>query len=122
MTFWRLIAACAGWALLAYIGFVTLSPIEQRPHVAGAPFERAAAFGLLGFLLASAYPRHITRVLVTVVCAVIALELVQLFVPGRHAKLPDAMEKIVGGTIGIAVPLLLAKIIQAARNSMSRNS
>lgn len=73
----------------------------------GALFERAAAFGTLGFLLAIAYHRRGARVFVLVAAIVIVLELAQLFVPGRHAQFADAVEKMIGGTMGVAAALFL---------------
>jgi VanZ family protein len=117
MNAWRFIAACGGWALLVYIGFVTLSPIQQRPHVGGVLFERAAAFGLMGFLLAIAYQQYIARLLVFVVGVAVVLELSQLLVPGRHAEIPDAIEKIAGGALGVGAAMLITKAAQMWSNS-----
>ncbi|MGC4025758.1 MAG: VanZ family protein [Mesorhizobium sp.] len=117
MIFLRRIAAVLAWAVLAYIGFVTLSPIEERPHVGMAMFERAMAFGLTGFLFATAYHRYTGRILALVVGAAIALELAQLVVPGRHAEFADAVEKIIGGGIGVLAAYLLGAVTRFSRTN-----
>jgi len=79
----------------------------------GVLFERAAAFGLMGFLLATAYYRQGTRLFLYVAGMGAALELAQLFAPGRHAQIPDAIEKMVGGALGVAAALFLARVMRA---------
>lgn len=99
------LAGWAGWALLALIAFSTLSPIGLRPQVTGVFIERFGAFALIGFLFAIGYPRHAYLVLALVVGAAVGLELAQLLIPGRHGEVSDAVVKILGGVLGVAVAL-----------------
>ncbi len=47
------------WALLAFIVFATLSPIQNRPTLpTSSNLEHLAAFSVLGVLFCLAYPRH----------------------------------------------------------------
>lgn len=58
----------SSWALLALLVFITISPIELRPHdVMPVNFDRAAAFAVLGLLFVLAYPKQ----WVLVACAVV---------------------------------------------------
>lgn len=107
------IVTAAAWGCLAFIVFATLSSIQERPVIAGGHFaalERFGAYAVLGLLLYFAYPRHLAFVCVTVFGAAVTLEVLQHFTPDRHARLLDALEKLLGGTAG----LLLAGILQSS--------
>jgi VanZ like family len=100
------LVALAAWGSLAFITFATLSPIGLRPEVADARYEHVAAFALAGFLFGLAYPRHIALVAMLVLGSAILLESLQLITPDRHGQLVDLEEKLVGGSIGIALALV----------------
>lgn len=93
--------ATAAWLSLAFIAYATLSPIGLRPHVGGPGFEHLAAFAVTGLLFGLAYPRALVPVIVLVLCSACILEVLQLFVPGRHARVSDLVVKLAGGGIGI---------------------
>jgi VanZ family protein len=106
--FHKLIAAPA-WAYFIFIIYATLSSIDARPELTGAGFykafftfvERFAAYAVLGFLFYLAYPRHIALVCLIVFGSAVVLELLQIFVPDRDARIIDALEKLAGGAAGI---------------------
>jgi hypothetical protein len=78
------------YALAAAVSFATLGPPSLRPHSdLGQNGEHALAFVLIGIAFALGYPRQ--RLLVASLTAVMTgvLELLQLFVPGRHARFED---------------------------------
>ena len=78
------------YGLAAAVSFATLGPPGLRPHSnLGQDSEHALAFVLIGLAFALGYPRH--RLLAAGLTVVFtgALELLQLFVPGRHARLED---------------------------------
>jgi len=50
------ISIVAGWLALAFIVYATLSPINDRPVVAGPQYEHFAAFAVAGFAFRLAYP------------------------------------------------------------------
>lgn len=101
MTIYRRLAAVAAWLSLIFIAYATLSPIGDRPHVAGVGFEHIAAFAVTGVLFALAYPRHLLIVVMLVLGSAVVLELSQLLTPDRHARLSDLLMKLAGGSIGI---------------------
>ena len=106
------LVTAAAWACLAFIVFATLSSIQARPVIAGGLFtavERFGAYAVFGLLLYLAYPRHLTFVCIMVFGSATVLELLQNFAPDRHARLLDAIEKLLGGAAG----LLLAGILQS---------
>lgn len=92
------------WALLAYIAFVTLSPIELRP-ISPLPtqLERAVALATVGFFFALAYPKRIFLISLIVLGTTIGLEALQLVTPSRHGRIIDLGVKLVGGISGIAI-------------------
>jgi hypothetical protein len=56
----RRLITVAAWALLAFIAYATISPIQAMPTLFASPgFERFAAFMVLGALFCLSYPRHI---------------------------------------------------------------
>jgi VanZ like family len=97
------LSAITGWLALAYIVFVTLSPVADRPSLTSPYLERFVAFALIGFALALAHPNRILLVVVLVVGAAFGLEALQLLTPDRHARAADALTKALGGISGISV-------------------
>lgn len=94
----------AAWLALALILIVTISPIQFRP-ITGEPadVERFAAFFLVGFLFALAYPRHWLAVLILTVGCAGMFELLQRLAPGRHGELADFVFKAVGAIGGVCI-------------------
>jgi hypothetical protein len=100
--FYKLVAITA-WGCLAFIAFATLSPIGLRPHVADVAIEHLAAFAVAGLLFGLAYPRHMILVIVLVLGSAVLLEALQLVTPDRHGRVLDLGQKLLGGSIGIAI-------------------
>jgi hypothetical protein len=100
---YRRFIAIAAWLSLAFIVFLTLSPVGLRPQVAGVGLEHLAAFAVMGLLFAVAYPRHLVPIVALVLGSAAILELLQLITPDRHARFSDMLFKLAGGSIGIAV-------------------
>lgn len=112
----RIVTACAwmsvisiGYATLAHVGFVysiyfKLSPFLMRPEMRTyVHLEHVIAFAGLGALFSFAYPRRTILVCCIVLGAAAGLEILQTLTPDRHGTLVDAVEKMAGGTVGIAI-------------------
>jgi VanZ family protein len=98
----------AAWVFLAFIAYVTISPIENRPTLpTSTSFEHLAAFVVLGALFCLAYPRQIALVCLIVLGSAVLLEFMQLLTPGRHGRILDAVEKMAGGAAGITAGLAI---------------
>jgi VanZ family protein len=110
------ISIVAGWLVLAFIVYATLSPIAGRPSVANVQLEHFAAFGLLGLAFGLAYPHRLRLVVAIVIGSAIGLEALQLLTPDRHGRLVDALMKAAGGVSGISASQLLLLV----RNRLSR--
>jgi hypothetical protein len=88
---------------VAGIAYATLCPIGMRPHLASADQERFGAYFVLGGAVALAAPRRWLSSTLFVVALAIGLEASQLLVPGRDARVGDALIKACGGVLGSAV-------------------
>jgi VanZ family protein len=103
----RTVTAIAAWASIAFIAYATLSPLNERPELDGflqlfAHFDHYLGFAVMGGLFGLSYPRQTIFVCILVLGSAVLLELAQLLTPDRHARVIDAVRKIIGGTIGIA--------------------
>jgi hypothetical protein len=111
MTFaFRIIA----WVLTAAVTFATLGPPQYRPHLGlGQDGEHALAFVLVGLAFGLAYPR---RRLLTAGIAVLLiglLELLQHWMPGRHARWEDFVVDALAAWAGIAAAAVLERMMRS---------
>jgi VanZ family protein len=83
------------WSLLATIVFLSIIPAAARPGTGSHNLEHIGIFLLTGFVFACAYPKRWT---VTLALATFAagVEAVQVFVPGRHARVSDLIVDVAG--------------------------
>ncbi len=106
----------AAWALLAFITYATVSPIQARPM---SPFpasiEHFAAFAALGMLFCLAYPKHRALACALVFGSAVLLEIAQLLTPDRHARLADALQKLAAGAFGIGVVTVMRQLAFTGR-------
>jgi VanZ family protein len=92
------------WLLAAAVTFATLGPPSYRPHSnLGQDGEHALAFILIGVTFGLAYTEHRLRVAVIAVIMIGALELLQFWMPGRHARLEDFIVDALTACVGLAV-------------------
>ena len=106
------------YALAAAVSFATLGPPSLRPHSdLGQNGEHAIAFVLIGIAFALGYPRQ--RLLVASLTAVMTgvLELLQLFVPGRHARFEDFLVDASATLAGFVIVSIIDLAITAMRRS-----
>ena len=109
----RWLALAAG--VIAVIAYATLCPIEWRPRLTADPNqERLAAFALLGFAAKLAFPRRHGRVLAGAVLVAVGLEAAQMFIPGRDARVSDALVKALGAALGVQLGLASLLLRRAA--------
>src|SRR5262249_14553643 len=92
------------WLLAAAVTFATLGPPIYRPHSSfGQDGEHALAFVLVGFAFGLAYPQHRLRTAGVAVFLIGLLEILQIWSPGRHARLEDFVVDAVAACIGFAI-------------------
>jgi VanZ family protein len=100
----RLIA----WLLAAAVTFATLGPPSYRPQSNfGQDGEHALAFILVGLAFGLAYPGHRLLTAGMSVLMIGVLEVLQIFVPGRHARLEDFIVDAAAACTGLAVVAVL---------------
>jgi VanZ family protein len=107
------VSTVAGWIALAFIVYATLSPIDDRPVIAGAQLEHFAAFAVVGLAFSLAYPRRVFLVATIIFISAFGLEALQLLTPDRHARLLDALVKAAGGVCGIGTGQLAQLALRA---------
>ena len=71
--------------------------------------ERVGAFAVIGFLFSVSYTRT-TFVCLLVLGSAVILELLQLVVPDRDARVIDAVEKLIGGGVGIIAAKIMCPL------------
>jgi VanZ family protein len=92
------------WLLAAAVTFVTLGPQVVRPHpVLGQVGDHALAFLLVGIVFGLAYPQRRWTVSAVAVALIGLLEIMQLWVPGRHARFEDFMVDALSACVGFAL-------------------
>jgi VanZ family protein len=103
-----LILRIIAWLLTVVVTFATLGPPRYRPHsMLGQDGEHALAFVLVGLAFGLAYPQR--RLLTTGIAVVLigVLELLQFWMPGRHARWEDFIVDALAACVGIAVAAML---------------
>src|SRR3954449_2149681 len=111
-----LILRIIAWLLTAAVTFATLGPPNYRPHSPlGQDAEHALAFVLVGLAFGLAYPRR--RVLTAGVTVILigALELLQLWMPGRHARWEDFVVDVLAAGVGIAMAAVLDRLMRRSK-------
>jgi VanZ family protein len=106
---------CA-WLLAAAVTFATLGPPSYRPHSPlGQDGEHALAFILIGLAFGLAYTEHRLRVAVIAVIMIGAIEILQFWAPGRHARLEDFVVDALTACVGLAIAAGLDWAMQRLR-------
>jgi hypothetical protein len=113
MNLTRLFQFCA-WGSLAAIGALSmvspsLRPVTALPH----DVEHGAIFALAGLAVGLGYPRHALRHVIVLTAFSGAVELAQLFVPGRHARVSDFLVDAAAASAGVLLASTLAKFTTA---------
>ena len=108
---------CA-WPLATAVTFATLGPPGYRPHSSlGQDGEHALAFILIGVTFGLAYPRQRPMVAGTAVVAIGLLELLQLWAPGRHARLEDFLVDALAAGVGFVIATVLGWVTRSYSRS-----
>lgn len=102
------VARIIAWLLLIAIVALTFVPPGLRP-VSGLPHnvEHLAIFLLMGAAFGLAYQGHAHSLGLMAILFAAVLELSQVFIPGRHARLSDFVINAAGVCAGIALATLL---------------
>ena len=92
----------AGWAGVALLLLVTVSPIGIRPNSGYSPdLERVVALLALGIAFGFGYGRQVLMMTALVIGFALLFELGQHIFPNRHGTVHDAVLKSIAGAIGV---------------------
>jgi VanZ family protein len=95
---------------MAAIVLLTIVPPSLRP-ITPAPHnvEHAAVFLLDGLALGFAYRGRALQLSIAALPFCGGLEIAQLFIPGRHARISDFVVDVIAALLGIAAGNLIAQ-------------
>src|SRR5688572_7753701 len=101
-------ARAAAWLLVLAAVVLTLGPQKVRPYTGiNHDLEHSLAFALVGLAFGLGYSNHRMILALLAIAAVALLEIVQQWVPGRHAYFSDFVINGLGACAGIAAAALL---------------
>lgn len=111
----RILARIAAWSLATAIVALSLVPPTLRPETSlPHGFEHFGIFWATGLAFALAYT--LTPLLATaLVVFSSAVEIMQLFIPGRHARLSDFIVDALASIIGLLTVSLAAQMRNRTR-------
>jgi len=107
------------WFLSAAIVVLSLSPVSARPvtpigHNFGSNFEHLLIFLATGGAFALGYPRRVLVLPFAMLAFAAAVEIAQMWVPGRHARLSDFLVDVFSLYCGIGLAYVLLKFVPPA--------
>jgi VanZ family protein len=104
------------WLTAAAVIALTFVPPWWRP-VSGLPHavEHVAIFFLLGGTFALGYRGHAWSIGLVAILFAAALEMLQMLIPGRHARLSDFVVNALGICAGIAAASLVERVRSSRR-------
>jgi VanZ family protein len=101
------------WLLVIGLVVVTVVPAAERP-VTGIEHgrEHFLAFGFVGFIFALAYSQRPLLLMLSAIVFTAALEIIQIPLPTRHARLGDFLTDALASSVGIGFAHLSARIFK----------
>jgi VanZ family protein len=112
------ISQTAAWVLAAVIVFLSLGPPPTRPITgAGHNFEHLFIFLVTGAAFGLGYPRRFAFLPIALAAFAAAIEVAQVFIAGRHARLSDFLTDGTAACLGIGLSYVLVKLTAAAIES-----
>ena len=117
----KILFRMGAFILIAAVAFATLGPARYRPHSPlGQDGEHALAFVLVGLAVGLSFPQRRLVVAATSVVLIGLLEIMQLWAPGRHARLEDFLVDATTACIGLAVAAAIGWFAARWRGSKPR--
>jgi VanZ family protein len=101
----------AGWLLILAIIVLSLGPPSSRPVTgAGHDFEHLLIFLATGLAFGLGYLRWFWSLSLALLTFAAAIEIAQMLVPGRHARLSDFLVDAAASSLGVGLSYLLMKL------------
>lgn len=97
-------AQIVAWSLAIALTVLSVVPPDLRPET-GVPhyFEHLLAYAAMGTAFGLGYEKNPNTLATYLVCFCAVIEIAQLFVPGRHARLLDFAVDAFGTSLGIVI-------------------
>ena len=106
----------AAWLLALTIVVLSVSPASVRPVTgAGQGLEHLLIFMAMGMAFGFGYPRRFQLLIPALIVFTIAIEVAQIWVPGRHARLSDFLVDATASCLGVGLSWLLLKLTARVR-------
>jgi len=100
------------WASIAVLILLTIVPADERPTTPlSHSVEHIAAFAIAGTLVGLSFRLPLFALSASAVAFAGCLELLQVMIPTRHARLIDFFDNSLGSWIGLAIGLWLSAIV-----------
>jgi VanZ family protein len=110
----QIISKASAWTLLITIVILSLVPAQDRPGTAlPHSLEHLTIFFAAGLAFGIGYPQRRLFQFVALLAFTAAIELAQLLVPGRHARLSDFLIDAGGVTVGLWIGFLASRKLTA---------
>jgi VanZ family protein len=101
---WLKIVRAVNWVIIFGLVVVTVVPANERPATdLQHDLEHFLAFGLAGLMFGIAYARSLGANFTSAILFALALELSQIPLPTRHARLEDFVVDALAACLGIAI-------------------
>lgn len=118
-----IVARTSAWLLIAAITVLSLVPPNLRPETGAAHnFEHSAIFAAAGLCFGFGYSRRPMWTVGALIIFAGAIELAQMLIPGRHARLSDFIVDATAMFISVAVGSIMARSNWVHRAFASRAS
>jgi len=106
------------WLLALAIVMLSVGPPPTRPVTgAGHNLEHLLIFAATGAAFGFGYPRRFLLLPIGLLAFTAVIEVAQMMVPSRHARLSDFLTDAAASWVGIGLAFVLVKIITAASES-----
>ena len=114
----RRIFLISGWLLASAITVLSLVPPQYRPVTAAAHnVEHLAIFLSVGIAFGAGYPDRPWAVVIGLASFSGAIEIAQLWVPGRHARLIDFLVDATAALIGVSLIRVVVRLRGTGKKS-----
>ena len=111
------------WLLVLVIIGLSVVPASARPVTSvGHNFEHLLIFALTGFAFKIGYSQLTWPLLLTMPAFAGGIELVQLLVPSRHARLEDFVVDALAAMAGVLVAHLMLFLVPRTKPTSSGNT
>ena len=112
MPFIRRFFQAVAWALAAAIVLLSIGPASTRPVTgAGQSVEHLLIFLAMGMAFGLGYPCRFRLLFVAMFAFSGAVEIAQIMVPGRHARLSDFVTDAAASCLGVGLSYVLSKLV-----------